>query len=302
MGQLGASRRRRRRFTPGVAATLGLIIIFSWFGLVKLGEVIFALRLRTDVARWDVVEQKWAGSAFALRNETVVRSPVGGAVKLLVPEGNRVKAGAVVCRVGAISVRAPASGLVSYSLDGFEEMLIGDSMLHDINVPRKAEAASTLVDGEQVGVDAPLFRVVDDLSWSLSVAVRGTQPLPSRRGVVVHFANGKVPMQVGRVEERQNKMVAQLSGDYLPKECLYMRAFDVELRTGGREGVVIPVTSLVEEEGARYGVYMLVGRAPVYRRVDVLDRNEESALVTGVPVGTRVIINPRVLRERANAA
>ena len=65
-----------------------------------------------------------------------------------------------------------------------------------------------------------------------------------------------------------------------------MRSFDVKLEADGREGVVIPVSCIVEDDG-RHGVYVLVGRTPHYRRVELLASNEESALVSGVPLGAR---------------
>ena len=55
---------------------------------------------------------------------------------------------------------------------------------------------------------APLFRLVDDLSWYLYVAVRGSRPLQSGRTVVVRYATGEVKMRVDRVEVREDKMMA----------------------------------------------------------------------------------------------
>lgn len=71
MGQPIPPRRRiRRRFSPIMVAILGLAVIIVWFVLVKASGLMLPLRLRTTVARWDVVEQQWTGSAFAVRKET----------------------------------------------------------------------------------------------------------------------------------------------------------------------------------------------------------------------------------------
>jgi putative membrane fusion protein len=281
-----------------MVAILGLAVIIVWFVLVKASGLMLPLRLRTTVARWDVVEQQWTGSAFAVRKETVERAPAEGRVKLLVPEGARVRAGVAVCQIGSSNVRAPSPGVVSFSLDGLEETASADSFLHGVTVPKREEPARVLADGEQVSLGTPLFRLVDDFSWHLYVAVRGAQPLPTGRSVVVRFATGEVQMRVDRAEEREDKLLAQLTGDHLPAECLYIRSFDVRLVADRREGVVVPVASLVPEENGRRGVFMLVEKSPLYRRLDVLAANEESALVTGVPVGARVVTNPRALPRR----
>ena len=299
MGQLTrATRRKRRRITPGAVALLGLIIVIAWYSLTRLSGLILPLVMRTAVARWDVVAQQWTGTAFAVRKESVVRAPARGVVRILVPEGARVRAGAAVCQVGDSTVRAPAPGLVSFSLDGLEQAISPDSsVLHDIAVPRQESAWRFLSDGDPVDEGAPLFRLVDDLYWYLYVAVRGSRPLQSGRTVVVRYATGEVKMRVDRVEVREDKMMALLSGDHLPIECLHMRSFDVKLEADGREGVVIPVSCIVEDDG-RHGVYVLVGRTPHYRRVELLASNEESALVSGVPLGARVVVNPDVVRRQ----
>jgi putative membrane fusion protein len=276
---------------------LGLIIVITWYSLTRLSGLMSPVLMRTAVARWDVVAQKWTGSAFVVRKEIVVRAPAGGTVRLLVPEGARVRAGAGVCQVGNEAVRAPASGLISFSLDGLEQAVSADSsFLHDVAVPRQQSAWRSLSDGDHVDSDTPLFRLVDDLSWYLYVAVRGPQPLQQGRSVVVRFATGEVKMRVDRVERREDKTMALLTGDHLPIECLNVRSFDVQLQAEGREGVVIPVPCLVEDDG-RHGVYVLVGRRPLYRRVEVLASDDDSALVTGVPLGARVVTNPRVVKR-----
>jgi hypothetical protein len=58
MGQPIPPRRRiRRRFSPIMVAILGLAVIIVWFVLVKASGLMLPLRLRTTVARWDVVEE-----------------------------------------------------------------------------------------------------------------------------------------------------------------------------------------------------------------------------------------------------
>lgn len=298
MGKILPRRRLRQRFPLGLMAAFGLAIIIGWFVLVKVSGFMLPLRLRTASARWDVVEQQWTGSAFAVRGETVVRAPAEGRVKLLVSEGTRIRAGVPVCQVGSSQVRAPLPGVVSFSLDGLEETASADSLLRSVTVPKKVEPPRVLADGELVNAGTPLFRLVDDFSWHLYVAVRGSQPLRVGRTVIARFATGEAPMRVDRVEEREDKLLAQLTGDYLPAESLYLRSFEVQLIADPREGVVVPVTSLVPEENGRQGVFVLVEKIPTYRRLDVLTSNEESALVAGVPVGARVVTNPRAVPRR----
>jgi hypothetical protein len=296
MGQPTRMRKRsRQRSYLSMTVAFGLAAILLWFLMGKVSVLILPLRLRIVSARWDVFAEQWQGTAFAVRNETVTRAPVSGQVRLLVEEGLRVRAGEAVCEISEKRLTAPVPGVVSFVLDGLEESASQSltSPLHDVATTGKSDEVVRILDGDQVTPGTPLFRLVDDFTWNLQVAVQGGRRLRPGESVVVSFPGGETRMQIERTEGREGKTLAQLKGDGLPPQCLYLRQFEVRLSASRREGVVVPARSLVSTDGERWGVYVMVGRSLVYQRLEVLATNEKEALVRGLPVGARLVTNPQ---------
>lgn len=193
-------------------------------------------------------------------------------------------------------VRAASGGLVSFRLDGLEDAVAPDTPLHDVTVPRWQGWEATRVDGESVRAGERLARLVDDFEWFLFASASGERCLAVGEVVEVRLAGATSLMRVQRAEEREGKILALLAGDALRPEYLHIRSLAVTLSKQRREGVLIPKSSLVRDTPAEdNSVYIMVEGKPVLRRLRVIARQGNVVMVENIPVGARVVTNPRLL-------
>lgn len=305
---------RLRLSYPGMLFVV-LACTLIWCALGRLSDLTVSFRLRTTPARWGVLEERWVGTALAMRRETVVHAPTGGRLTLLVREGERVRPGDVICKIDAGNlqratsgrtgstrhlVRATNSGLVSFRIDGLENALAPDTPLHALATIRSQEHEVRRIDNQSVNRGEPLFRLVDNFEWFLFVSVTGTRSLQVNETVRVSLLETETTMRVERSETRNGKTLALLHGDSMRPEHLYTRWCTVALSQGRCEGVLVPDSSLVKDgDGELAGVYLMVEGKPVFKRIRVVASRDEMAVVEGVPVETPVVTNPALLRPSA---
>ncbi len=99
-------RRRARSFVAGAAVfTLAAISLAVWS--LQRGTTISAVERRFECAQatWGSVEQGLEVDGVVVRDERVYLCPIAGKIKLMVPEGERLRAGTVVAEVARDEAR-----------------------------------------------------------------------------------------------------------------------------------------------------------------------------------------------------
>ena len=197
-------------------------------------------------------------------------------------------------------VRAPAAGIISFQLDGLEERLTAALPLPEI-FGAEADAPARIQDGLGVALGDPLFRVVDP-SATVHVALEARGPVPLSAGERVAVAFDHIPERTfpGRLVESvevDRVWYGKVALDAVDASLAIQRKATATLVARRAEGIVVPKSALIEKNGEP-GVYVLVGDKPVFRRVRVLGESGERVAIDspqGVPVGARVVRNPRLL-------
>jgi putative membrane fusion protein len=384
--------------------------MFIWFTFSRVTSWALPYRLRSVEAHQGAIEETWTGRAMAVRDEDVIHAPASGRITLLVNEGQRVRAGDVLCEVnsagetGALPVdlekidqqqkvaegqvraarqegarkrselteqletlrskvselqaaghleearkvegdqrnvearlslvaaaeaeavlqadlrrqelihqretvlsgtrsdvylvRASTAGVVSFQFDGLEGLVPLDSPLHDIAAEKRDTQPKKLADKTHVTAGSPLVRLVNNYHFYLFVSVKGARSIKQGELVQVTIDSREMRMRATRTEDRNGKTLALLQGDTFYNNFLSIRSTDVLLSTGRREGVLVPVSSVVTDKNGNSGVFAMVDRVPVYRPVTVGASDQNHAIVNGIPIEAKVVANPKLMRSK----
>lgn len=313
--------RSRRPFSGAVALRNILFTVIAlyivWQGINYSRDIIMARSLRVEEARYGFIEDVLPVEGTLIRNEKVLPAPKTGRLKILIPEGERVRIGAVVARVVApaidsqngetlYNITAPITGIVSYQTDGLESVYTPRNLQAlPVSKMRSMEIKpGRLTDGMQVEEGKPAAKIVNNLD---AINIIGMIP------------KAKVPgdmLQTGkRVKVRFDKNQAApfylsiADSSFQGKENLYRlvlnnysdhfinpRTVSFELITQRFEGFIAPAGALVEKEG-QLGVYIIYKEAVKWKKVQLIGQINDEVAVGGLEPGVSFVQNPRYARE-----
>lgn len=266
-------------------------------------------RLSAVPVRRGLLELAFRTEAVLVRDEAVQVAASGGTLDKLTPEGQVVRVGTPVVKVGGVAVAAQRPGLVSYQVDGLEAELApgqlpwlrgggaGDGPAHAWFKglpPRRAEAAGTGVDAGQ-----PLFKVLnaarlwllislpaDPVAQVVAINDRPRVTLTALGGAELRFeVTYKSKTEDGQV------VMGLLADSAFPDALLYPRRTPIRIVLDRHEGIIVPEAALTVE-GGRLGVRV---DAPGGRRfvpVELLGRGgtAEAAVKGDLKEGDAVLV------------
>ena len=146
---------------------------------------------------------------------------------------------------------APKSGIVVYSIDGFEDLRLED-MTRDLFNQQNYEKVQ-LINNNLVGEGDPVFKLSTSEDWSIVIRVESEQKaeeLLSRQYIRVKFLKNQ-NMSWGRVRTFTNDIgdsFVELSFTNSMITFCQDRFVDIELITEEERGLKIPNSSIVEKE------------------------------------------------------
>jgi len=270
----------------------GLLLIIFVFMYSPGGETLYTVQ-------YGEIRDEFTAEAVFIRDEEIVNSPASGEVKLLVPEGQRVRSGSTVATVGPgeEEVYAYQSGVISFKNDGSESFFRpGDwSYLNRELLEETENDFSTLRSGQEVQTGQELFRVVNNFSLHLAILYPPEEPLPGEDSIIrVEF-----PRLDGEIYRGQLVHTVFTDGIIILKmrqfvdEFLSLRTQPVHIIRGIYRGTLVPRESLVQtEEGT---AVLIPGRdKPVLRRVEVIGGNDRLVQVEGLSPGDEIFLQPDI--------
>ncbi len=199
-------------------------------------------------------------------------------------------------------VRAPASGVVSFALDGMEALQPGAALV-DVRELTPSDPAR-VQDGVSVERGAPLYRLVDATA-PVELVISATSSTVFEAGTSLDVAFDHVPEQrfgarLTEVIKVGREWFGRLVLESPDPSLVHRREVRVTLFANRAQGIVVPARAVIEN-GERTGVYVMLGDRPVFREVSVLGGNEQHLVIdglSGVPVGATVVRNPAVVLSR----
>lgn len=313
---LGRERPRRRR-RPGriivQGAFLILLLVVGWAGIRGAARAVawhFLLIRQVDTG---TLEDNLPLEAYIAREEKVLTAPATGTLTPVVPEGERVPAGATIANLipvaaGAnpVAIKAPYPGQVSYEVDGLEATLqpstLGNISYQDLK--RLVALARPVTASGQVKEGDPVVRLVNNLApLRLYIPVESLPPgWKAGQGVTLKVPgdNGMVRARIVRLQDEGNQRAAVMEVATWDNSWLLPRQKAVVAVMNRYRGVILPVSALDVGPGGEKGVYVLGARNLQWQPVTVVGQVGDQVAVRGLEAGAEVSLRPRLARWLMN--
>lgn len=326
--------KKKRPFRGSVALRNLLLAVIAlyvlWQGINYTRDFIMARLLKVEEARLGVIEDVLPVDGTLIRNEKVLPAPKTGRLKIIIPEGERVRVGAVVAQVAApamdsqkgetlYDITAPVAGIVSYQTDGLENVYTSKN-LQVLPVSKLRSMEIKLVkftDGIQVEEGKPAAKIVNNLDPINILGVISKEKAPAGlletgRQVRVRFdKNQTAPVYLSVADnffQGQANLYRLLLRNYSDK-FISPRTVSFELILKRLEGFIIPAEALTErgfetrvegntERKVEVGeIYIIYKQAVKRKKVEVIGQINDKVAVGGLEPGVGVVQNPRYARE-----
>lgn len=194
----------------------------------------------------------------------------------------------------ARSVRAPAAGVFSGTVDGFES-LISPADLSTLSI----DGLDGLLSREAAPAEGAAGKVITDSTWYLAALFDSDSTLDLRVGgtYTISFSHdyyGDVDMTLERLETADSRTMAIFSSRTDLSRTTLLRVQTVDIITHTLEGIRVPRKALrveteeiTTEDGRtvsrnRYGVFTVVGKQSEWQEVEVLHTGDTFYLVRPV--------------------
>ncbi len=294
------AKRIRRKIFVVFAIIVGIFVLILTVSTVS--RLINWNRMDLVSVRIDVLEETVDRESVVIRKETVRTVPLSGSVKYLVEENDRVRVGAPLLKIPSAEVNrtsqdanhtiyASVAGTVSKECDGLESVLTPATLESlDLESVYDKVIQGTFTGKQEEG--EPAIKIVDNLS-----PVYLCFP---REGIELE-EGGRVRVRVPGSKEILTGTVAKMSGSIavakvapIPNEMIAKRICHIDVIKRRAEGMVVPVSSLVEEDGVT-GVYAVIAGKMRFTEVEVVGVFETRAVVKGLALGQEVVSNPETI-------
>lgn len=289
----GSSRRRLPLLLA--ALVLGSLLLALLYLPARDGAGTAAATALVPV-RQGVLELAFRTEALVIRDEAVYVAAVAGPLEKVVAEGQVVRAGTAVVKVGGVAVTTLAPGTISYQVDGLEAEL-NPARLPWLRGEAGAEAPApgwlaglppprSLLAGAAVRAGQPLFKVINLAGLWLVVSLParpvenvvavGDRPRvtltalgsPDLRTTVAY----RSPAAAGEV------LLALAADSGFPDALLHPRRTPVRLVLDRQEGLIVPRAALVVADG-RPGVRVAGAGGSRFVPVDVAGQGGDDEVV-----------------------
>lgn len=313
--------RKKRPFSGSVALRNTLLAVIAlyivWQGINYTRDIIMSRLIRVEEARYGVIENVLPVDGTLIRNESVLAATKNGRLKILIPEGERVRVGAVVAQVAApamdsqsgetlFNIVAPVAGIISYQTDGYENVYTPRNLqVLPVSKLRSAELKpAKLTEGMQVEEGKPVAKIVNNLD---PINILGTIPKEKIPGGMLQTGD--------RVRVRFDKnqpaplYLSVADSSFQGKDNLYRlvlrnytdnfinpRTIPFELILKRFEGFIMPAGALVKREG-QLGLYIIYKEAVKWKKVELIGQINDEVAVGGLEPGVSVVQNPKYARE-----
>lgn len=208
-------------------------------------------------------------------------------------------------RQAVCELRAKVPGVVSFELDGLENLLTPSSAqaVAPDRVRSLVTSPVSVCDGSEVAEGEPVFRLINNYRL-LVLAVLSSEDASVLASSRVRVAFGstsdnnlfpaRVVSQGDPTPSGDRTVLVEVSG--FPQELCAARRVRVKLVTRTCSGLTIPRRAVVQS-GEDYLVYVPVNLGVVRKPVEIVGGDQDTVVVRGLKEGERVLTNPSVVHE-----
>lgn len=290
-----------------------VVIVVVWLGMQVFNFCVFQA-IRTVEAQTGILTATAKAKGVLLYQEEVVRAPISGELELLAAEGTRLSIDTAVARIksltgpdgstDSIEINSPSTGVVCYLFDGWEGVYEHiswkrtDPVLIFNNITEESKAQNEASQKEVINKGDPVFKIIDNLVNPYVIIQFAADYSPHVNvGERLQLTWGKEKSGHGEiisVIDKKDSMYALVELEQVrPFPC--QRFLELELICRKGEGVIVPDSALVKEDGEN-GVFIMSVVGPVLKNVEVVAVLDGQAAVQGISPGADVVKNPGLAR------
>jgi len=188
---------------------------------------------------------------------------------------------------------SPASGVVSFNIDSLETILreetakhITTTEIHAIDVDVKDESIPS-----SVTIKQPILKIVDNFTWQIAVEIKD-DTLEEGKSYEISFPETQDTLNAKLVNLHGEPKVGVFSITREIKNFADLRKTKVEIITDKKSGKLVPLSSIVSQDGKK-GVYCLEEGRKKFKPVEILMENETSVIVDGLKRGDKILLEVR---------
>lgn len=295
---------------------LFLAAFFSWLGISFVNNMLVPQLIDLENPRYGIIQDRLECKGTLIYSEKVIKAPQRGKIKFLIDQGERVRLGTQVAQVTAatietstgekiFTVKAPLTGLVTYHIDGLEQVLTPKSLneLELTKVEKLKGTAKESAQGEEVEKGQIIGKIIDNLESVYIYAQLEKGAIDPKYLEIGKF----VQLQMGKNTELDFWKVIEVK---LSKEAdlliLENRRFQEPFLNNREvafgivktrfEGYIIPEKALVKK-GKEPGVYIKHKNTLRWRPVEVVGSIDGNLAIKGLAPETQFVTNPSLARE-----
>lgn len=273
-----------------------LIILVSLnHGANFIRDYMTAKLLEVQVVEIDNINQGVYGTGFFIRDEKVLDSTFNLS-KNSIPHLTRVRRGQ---ELGGN--KAPVSGIISFSVDGFEnyQPIIDANLLAVLNRIDTENTQEVRTGISQAKIVNNFFTdIIVKLSWESGHAIYDHLFLNNTNRILVRVGNDELSqilfMDVREIKEEGNNYIIHLFTNQLRDDFVDLRFSDVFFIMDTLTGIQLPSKAIIRELD-RTGVYSLSRNRVVFREVAVIKEEGNFVWVIGLNNNSEVILNPQIV-------
>ncbi len=190
-------------------------------------------------------------------------------------------------------VYAPTAGLVSFTIDGFEQRINQDN----INVASYSQIQQLKADpyeidlASQVKANGAVLKIIDNFSCGIVSEIvkdmeKGKYYKIKFEGIEDNIINAKL---VNVIEANDGRLgIFSFERDF--PGFIDLRKIRVEIITKVYTGNIVPLEGIMTKDGNE-GVYVLHKRRKIFKPVKVIAKDYQNAVVDGLKTGDRILTN-----------
>lgn len=301
------------------------VVGVSVFLLLLLGSLGWVYRssfltgsLKVEIARQGSIDHLQTVAAVFANEETLLKAPGAGTTEFLVQEGERVRKGDLIARIhsggvvlgqenaaAAHDLYASSGGIVFSVIDGLETYLTPENLLamdvgkilqptQELSATRETQEAQEPPPPQSSGSVAAgkvIGKIVNNLKPTVAVLKVEPKGYEVGKSVKLIIDDQNYSAKILRLLDNPHGLVVQFN-QYI-NGTSQKRLQDISLvQRPSVSGVLVPKSSLWSK-GEEQGVYVVKEGAIQYRKVKILDQNDQVICVENLPHGIPVITNPR---------
>ena len=285
--------KKKRPFFPFFIIFLFVAFFFLYFYTIKN-------RVDIVIADYTEVVDGFRAEGLIIREETVYTAPEAGYVKLLAREGKRVAYGEEIARLNNRTIYNHHAGLLSYAVDGLEEVLTFSS-INNMTVDKYRSYKRNFkqnFNNDYIRKGQALFRIINNNNMYLIIPCDKEEIRRYRLMETVFIEidepdNKLVEANIIdiKIEDEQGLLVVRLN--LFLEEWLNTRRVNFHFLKNIYRGIAIPRKAIfTTTAGEGVLVYDPLRNTYNFVQIRVLNGNRDLVIVEGVDLGDNIVTNP----------